>query len=244
MGRKKKNRKWLKWRTALIFLLLVWFVFEGRFYLPKHIRPPKGIQPVEVMMQTTSYCHCRKCCSYHWFLFVPYQKIGFMKFRLKHVGETSSGAIVRPGTIAADTSIYPYGTVMYIPGYGYGRVEDTGGAIKGRHIDLYRPNHLFARKWGVRTKKVKVWLPANSQTWSFNPASETDLSTRLPSVPPHCDETRPVQESSTTNELLLPVEPVKTNESIPNLDAIATNGEPRLEDGSATNESPLQIPLP
>ena len=67
--------------------------------------------------------------------------------------------MVRPGTIAADPSIYPYGTVMHVPGYGYGRVEDTGGAIKGKHIDLYRPNHWFARLWGVRTKKVKVWLP-------------------------------------------------------------------------------------
>ena len=67
--------------------------------------------------------------------------------------------MARPGSIAADTSIYPYGTIMHIPGYGYGRVEDTGGAIKGRHIDLYRPNHWFARHWGVRAKQVKVWLP-------------------------------------------------------------------------------------
>ena len=48
---------------------------------------------------------------------------------------------------------------MYIPGYGYGRVEDTGGAINGQHIDLYRPNHWFARHWGVKTTKVKIWLP-------------------------------------------------------------------------------------
>ncbi len=47
---------------------------------------------------------------------------------------------------------------MHIPGYGYARVEDTGGAIKGQHIDLYRPNHWTARAWGVRKKRVKVWL--------------------------------------------------------------------------------------
>ena len=53
-------------------------------------------------------------------MFIPYQKTGMFSFRFKQVGKTSSGAMSRPGTIAADTSIYPYGTVMYIPGYGYG----------------------------------------------------------------------------------------------------------------------------
>jgi 3D (Asp-Asp-Asp) domain-containing protein len=138
---------------------LVWLALEGRFYFPKHIRPPQGVKPTVIEMETTSYCHCRRCCSYKWLLVVPYQKTGTFAFRFKEVGRTSSGAMARPGTIAADTSIYPYGTIMHIPGYGYGRVEDTGGAIKGQHIDLYRPNHGFARLWGVRTKKVKVWLP-------------------------------------------------------------------------------------
>ncbi len=155
---KKRLRFWLKIGAVLA---VIWLLQEARFFGPNRIRPPRGMAPVEVKMTTTSYCHCRRCCSYKWFLFIPYQKTGFMKFRIKHVGITSSGSRVRPGSIAADTSIYPYGTIMYIPGYGYGRVEDTGGAIKGRHIDLYRPNHWFARLWGVQTKKVKVWLPAD-----------------------------------------------------------------------------------
>lgn len=159
MRRKRKGRKWKKWHKVLLALILVWMVVYGRFYLPKRVRPDPEIPPIEVEMTTTAYCHCGKCCSYKWFLFIPYQKTGRFSFRLKHVGKTSSGAIVSPGTIAADRSIYPYGTVMYIPGYGYGRVEDTGGAIDGQHIDLYFPNHLLALKWGVQTKKVKVWLP-------------------------------------------------------------------------------------
>ncbi|MEE9369722.1 MAG: 3D domain-containing protein [Pontiella sp.] len=119
--------------------------------------------PITVELKTTSYCHCRKCCSYKWFLFIPYQKTGFLNYRIKHVGITSSGATVRPGSIAADTSIYPYGTIMHIPGYGYGRVEDTGGAIKGQHIDLYRPNHWLSRSWGVQKRKVKIWLPPDNK---------------------------------------------------------------------------------
>ncbi len=92
-------------------------------------------------------------------LFFTYQRVGNFGVRLKHVGKTSSGAMVRPGTIAADTSIYPYGTLRQRPGYGSGVGQDTGGAVKGEHIDLYRPNHWFARSWGVRAKEVTVWLP-------------------------------------------------------------------------------------
>ena len=94
---------------------------------------------------------------------MPYRKVGLFGIRPKVVGKSSSGAMARPGTIAADTSIYPYGTIMHIPGYGYGRVEDTGGAVKGKHIDLYRPNHWFARRWGVQDKTVKVWLPPKAK---------------------------------------------------------------------------------
>jgi 3D (Asp-Asp-Asp) domain-containing protein len=163
MARRRSKRRPAKWSALLFLLVLAWWALEGRFYLPKHVRPPDGIKPIEVNLTTTTYCHCRKCCSYRWLLFVPYQKTGLFGIRVKQVGKTSSGAMVRPGTIAADTTLFPYGTVMYVPGYGYGRVEDTGGAITGRHIDLYRPNHLFARLWGVQVKKVKVWLPPPSQ---------------------------------------------------------------------------------
>ena len=52
---------------------------------------------------------------------------------------------------------------MHIPGYGWGRVEDIGGAIKGKHIDLYFPSHKKALKWGRDWKQVKVWKPKHSQ---------------------------------------------------------------------------------
>jgi len=161
--KKSRYRAFSKyWKRILALLVVFWIVMEGRFCIPKFARPPKGVKPMEVKMKTTSYCHCRRCCSYNWFLIIPFQKTGTFSFQIKHIGVTSSGATVGPGTIAADPSIYPYGTIMHIPGYGYGVVEDTGGAIKGEHIDLYRPNHWFARAWGVREKNVKVWLPEKS----------------------------------------------------------------------------------
>jgi len=73
------------------------------------------------------------------------------------VGITASGAEAQRGTIAADTSIFPFDTVISIPGYGYGRVEDRGGDIKGYHIDLYFATHQQAREWGRKRLKVQVW---------------------------------------------------------------------------------------
>lgn len=61
------------------------------------------------------------------------------------------------GTIAADTRYYPFGTRMYVPGYGWGVVEDRGGAIKGKNrIDLYFDSHQDALRWG--RKKVPVTI--------------------------------------------------------------------------------------
>lgn len=76
---------------------------------------------------------------------------------------TASGRTARKGTIAADTRKYPFGTIMYIDGYGWGRVEDRGGAIKGEKIDLFFPSHRQAVKWGRRTVKVKIW-PAQKKS--------------------------------------------------------------------------------
>ena len=50
-----------------------------------------------------------------------------------------------------------FGTVMEIPGYGYGVVEDRGGAIKGQKVDIFFPKHKEAINWGRKKLKVKVW---------------------------------------------------------------------------------------
>lgn len=66
----------------------------------------------------------------------------------------------KDGTIAADTRYYPFGTRMYVPGYGWGRVEDRGGAIKGPdRIDLYFTSHQEALQWGRRRVEVTIELP-------------------------------------------------------------------------------------
>ncbi len=81
-----------------------------------------------------------------------------MQGKPKKIGQTANGAMAKRGTIAADTKLYPFGTIMYIEGYGYGRVEDRGGDIKGQHIDLFFRTHQQAEAWGRQTRQVKVWI--------------------------------------------------------------------------------------
>lgn len=97
----------------------------------------------------TAYCHCSSCCG-------------------SSTGITASGARVQPNhTIAADTRVLPFDTVVYINGEDY-TVEDTGGAIKGNRIDIYFSTHseaqIFGRKYeGVYTRMEKkiVLEPVN-----------------------------------------------------------------------------------
>lgn len=75
-------------------------------------------------------------------------------------GITFSGINVKRdlySTIAADLDVYPIGTVMFIPGYGYGVVADKGGAINGNKIDLYYETvEDVYSKWGKKTVEVYI----------------------------------------------------------------------------------------
>ncbi len=51
-------------------------------------------------------------------------------------GITRMGLRARKGIVAVDPNVINLGTWVYVPGYGIGLAADTGGKIKGRHIDL------------------------------------------------------------------------------------------------------------
>ncbi len=69
---------------------------------------------------------------------------------------THSGLTTRVGTVAIDRSIIPFGTHLYIEGYGYAVAADTGGAIKGNKIDLYSDSLQEALKFGIQPVTVYV----------------------------------------------------------------------------------------
>lgn len=112
-------------------------------------------------METTGYCNCAQCCSWElsWHGFgYPVFTTGRLKGRRKEIGVTASGGQARVGTVAADTSRLPLGTLVFIPDFGWGRVEDRGAAITGDKLDIWFDNHETARKWGRKKVPVKVWI--------------------------------------------------------------------------------------
>lgn len=98
--------------------------------------PSRGSSYTDVY-EITGYCACKSCCG-------------------KSDGITASGKKARPyHTIAADTRILPFGTKVRINGHIY-TVEDRGGAIKGKKIDMFFSSHQEALKWGRRKVKVEI----------------------------------------------------------------------------------------
>lgn len=72
-------------------------------------------------------------------------------------GITATGTKVTAGrTIAVDPKVIPYGTQVYIEGYGFRTVEDCGGAVGGNHIDVAVTSHSEATSLGTRNKGV--WI--------------------------------------------------------------------------------------
>ena len=70
---------------------------------------------------------------------------------------TASGLPLGWGTVAVDTGIFPFGTKMYIPGYGDGVAADRGSAIVGKIIDIWFPTCAQARAWGRKTLTITVY---------------------------------------------------------------------------------------
>jgi len=124
--------------------------------------PPANRKPITMNVVVTGYCSCGECCNWHysWWGFGPATvSKGPNAGKRKKVGQTASGVQASPGTIAADTSVIPMGSILYVPGYGYGKVQDRGGAVIGKHIDVWFSSHEQAKKWGKRTVTVKIWKP-------------------------------------------------------------------------------------
>jgi 3D (Asp-Asp-Asp) domain-containing protein len=61
------------------------------------------------------------------------------------------------GTVAVDPSVIPLGSRLLIDGYDMVFVaEDTGGGIRGNHVDIFFPDYASAVRFGVQTRMVTV----------------------------------------------------------------------------------------
>jgi uncharacterized protein YabE (DUF348 family) len=81
-------------------------------------------------------------------------------------GITRLGWRARKGIVAVDPRVVALRTEVYVPGYGLGTAADTGGAIKGRRIDLcYDDDNLVLwYKW-VDVYLLEPVPPADEIPW-------------------------------------------------------------------------------
>lgn len=74
-------------------------------------------------------------------------------------GRTASGKPVARGVIAADPRVLPLGTRVRIDAGEFSGeyvVADTGGAVKGRRVDIWTPTSREAMRFGRRAIKLTV----------------------------------------------------------------------------------------
>ena len=103
---------------AVFLLILLGFSWLGVKDVEASERNMRSLGTFKI----TWYCPCRKC-SGNW----AYQ--------------TSSGARCTEGrTVAADPKVLKAGTRVVINRHEY-VVEDTGGGVKGNHIDIFNESH-------------------------------------------------------------------------------------------------------
>ncbi len=77
--------------------------------------------------------------------------------------DTKPGALTKAGTkpvvgftAAADPRVLPLGSIVWIEGLGERMIHDTGGAVRGRHIDVFADSCTEARRWGRQARRVRV----------------------------------------------------------------------------------------
>jgi len=87
--------------------------------------------------EITHYCKCTRCCG-------------------KNDGITATGTQATAGrTIAVDPKVIPLGTEVVIDGQNY-IAEDTGGAIKGKKIDIFCESHEEAISRGRIEREIFI----------------------------------------------------------------------------------------
>ena len=71
---------------------------------------------------------------------------------------TADGTDLRneSNVIAVDPSVIPLGTTVYIPGWGYYRAADTGGAIVGNKIDVHFENVADTYQFGRQSITIYI----------------------------------------------------------------------------------------
>lgn len=115
----------------------------------------KAVEEPEAVEEATAYQYVGECKITY------YCCEGYDHICGNGDGLTATGAPVGPGIVAVDPSVIPLGSTVVIDGQEY-KAEDTGGAVRGLHVDICVPNHTEALRMGIGTAEV----------WAIPPEAE------------------------------------------------------------------------
>ena len=106
----------------------------------------------------TAYCNCPICINVK-----KYQDSRFASNKPIYWGGLAADSTVPFGAQVELVPHWPqdwYAISKLLNGKRNFRVEDRGGKIKGKHIDLFISDsmggHQAARRWGVRRMRIKI----------------------------------------------------------------------------------------
>lgn len=131
----------MRYLKVILTISLIFFMFPVQLSASDYVQsePVQNSQQIIDLgeFKLTAYCPCVKCCG-------------------KNDGVTSTGVTAQPNrTIAVDTDVIPYGSIIIIDGKEY-VAEDCGGSIKGNRIDIYFDTHKEALEFGIQHKNVSM----------------------------------------------------------------------------------------
>lgn len=132
----KGMERLLNTRRAVTVFFIGMFMFLSSMFFVSNLNAE--------VFKATAYCSCEKCCDKD-----PTDK---------WYGITATGKKAQWGTVAVDKRVVKLGSKLRIKGFPNTvfRAEDVGGAIKGKHIDVWFPSHSEALEFGVRNIVVEL----------------------------------------------------------------------------------------
>lgn len=127
----------MKTKRLLVTVLMMVLIFT----MPLSVSAKEKRQKHKIPMgrfKLTAYCPCEECSE------------GWGR-------RTHSGASAQSNhTVAADLSVMNLGDWITIDGKKY-KVEDSGGGVRGDHIDIFFDTHEEVEEFGVRYGNVNIW---------------------------------------------------------------------------------------
>ena len=105
----------------------------------------------------TAYCPCAICCGI-WASNRPV--VGGREV----VATASRDFAVAGVTVAVDPAVIPLGTKIYVEGFGVRVAQDTGGGVRGNHIDIFFNTHAEAN---FQYLNRRVWKIHEGMEWDY-----------------------------------------------------------------------------